>query len=154
MEIREKIELLYGKDTSKAYGVLKELEALSDREDSLYPFLDEFISMLDSDRYAVRVRGFRLLCKQAKWDSENRIDGAIGSVLAVLHDEKPTAVRQALQYLETVVPYKKALGGKIREAVLGIDAASYQDTMRPLIEKDIRRLVKVIDENSENERRT
>lgn len=149
MKASETVKLLYHKDTSKAYAVLRELEALSDEEDSLYPLMGDFLAMLRSDQSVIRVRGFRLLCKQARWDSENRINGEMDRVLAALQDEKPTAVRQMLQSLEYVVPYKKELAGKIREAALAVDTTAFKDTMRPLIEKDIKRLIEVIDSNSE-----
>lgn len=149
MKASEKVKMLYHKDASEAYAVLRELEALSDEGDSLYSLMDNFLAMLRSDQYVIRVRGFRLLCKQAKWDRENRINGAIDRILAALHDEKPTAVRQMLQYLECVVPYKEELAGKIREAALAVDITAFKDTMRPLIEKDIKRLMEVIDRNSE-----
>ena len=42
----------------------------------------------------VRVRGFRLCCAQAQWDSENKLERHIDELLAILDDDKPTAVRQ------------------------------------------------------------
>ena len=47
------------------------------------------------------------------------------------------------------MPYKKELAGKIQEAALAVDITAFKDTMRPLIEKDIKRLMEVIDSNSE-----
>jgi len=145
MEISDKIKCLYDKDTKNAYANLKELELICEKEDILYPYLDEFIEMIKSEKYAIRVRGFRLLCKQAKWDRDNRINEVIEDILAAVNDEKPTAVRQALQYLEYVVPYKKELGNKIKEMALAIDCSKFKDTMRPLIEKDIQRLVQFVE---------
>jgi len=65
--------------------------------------------------------------------------------LFAVNDEKPTAVRQALQYLTYIVLNKKELNGIIKEAVLSIDCSRFKDTMRPLIEKDIQALIKVMD---------
>jgi len=146
MEISDKIKCLYDKDTKYAYAKLQELEEVSDREDLLYPYLNEFIEMLKSEKYVIRVRGFRLLCKQAKWDRGNKINAAIEDILTAVHDEKPTAVRQALQYLEYVVPYKKELNDRIKETALSIDCSKFKDTMQPLIENDIRSLVQLIEE--------
>lgn len=145
MEISEKIKLLYEKDTKIAYANLKELELLSECGDSLYSYMDEFISMLKSDKYVIRVRGFRLLCKQAKWDKSNKINESIDNILKAVHDEKPTAVRQALQYLKYVVPYKKVLNKKIKEMALSINCLQFKDTMQPLIKKDIQSLVELIE---------
>lgn len=145
VQISNKIKSLYDGDTKSAYANLLELESISENEDILYPYLDEFFSMLKSEKYVIRVRGFRLLCKQAKWDSQNKINGAIEDILFAVHDEKPTAIRQALQYLKYIVPYKKELKDSIKQAVLSIDLSKLNDTMQPLITKDIQSLVQLID---------
>lgn len=146
MIINERIQSLYGKDTSATYADLLELEAISEKDNSVYPYIDEFIAMLKSDKYVLRVRGVRLICMQAKWDEANKIDEAIDDILLAIGDEKPTAVRQVLQYLCRLVPHKKSLCGKIREAVLSIDYSRFKDTMGPLIAKDAGMLIRIIDD--------
>ncbi|MCP1109856.1 hypothetical protein [Ohessyouella blattaphilus] len=145
--MKELLSKLENKDTSVAYQALQELEALSDNSDALYSYLDKFVSMIDSDQYVIRVRGFRLFCKQAKWDEEERIDSNLDLALSILDDEKPTAVRQALVALQDVIPYKESLCEKIRHRVFEIDYLRYKDTMHSLIEKDIEALLKVMEEN-------
>ena len=145
MEISDKIKLLYDKGTSVSYANLLELEEISECDNTLYSYLNEFIAMLKSEKYVIRVRGFRLLCKQAKWDIDDKINEVIIEILFALNDEKPTAVRQALQYLTYIVLNKRELVGIIKEAVLSIDCSRFKDTMRPLIEKDIQTLIKVMD---------
>ena len=145
MEIIDKLKCLYDGDTKNAYAALRELEALSEHENILYPYVDKFIAMLKSEKYVVRVRGFRLLCKQAKWDRDNKINKAIDDILHAVHDEKPTAVRQVLQYLKFIVSCKKELHAEIKQAVLSIDCSRFKDSMRPLITKDITHLLQLID---------
>jgi len=145
VEISDKIKLLYDKDSTVTYTNLLELEEISEYENTLYSYLDEFMSMLKSEKYGIRVRGFRLLCKQAKWDIDDKINEVITEILFAVNDEKPTAVRQALQYLTYIVLNKKELNGIIKETVLSIDCSRFKDTMRPLIEKDIQALIKVMD---------
>lgn len=144
MDIQSKIEQLYDKDTKAAYDTLQELEAISETEDTLYSYFDEYVSMLKSKKYIMRVRGIRLICKQAQWDKSSKIDTAIDDILAALQDEKPTAVRQVLKYLQYILPYKRNLYGQIRQAVCSIDYTIYKDTMRPLIAKDIKELLQMI----------
>lgn len=144
MDINERIAALYEKDTKLAYASLQQLEALSMQGDALYPYLGEFIAMLGSGRYVVRVRGFRLLCLQARWDAKNLIDDNIDAILAALNDPKPTAVRQMLQYLAYLAPHKKALGDKIEKAATGINLSRFRDTMLPLVQRDIHSLQKVL----------
>lgn len=145
MNIAQKIELLYDPDTSLAYRNLQELEAFSEQENALYPYFDRFFSMLKSEKYVIRVRGFRLLCKQARWDIENKIDQCIDEILLALDDEKPTAVRQALKALKDVIPYKKALHENIAAGACAINYLSYKDTVQGLILKDIQHLLKTIE---------
>jgi hypothetical protein len=145
VEISDKIKLLYDKGTSVSYANLLELEEISECDNTLYSYLNEFIAMLKSEKYVIRVRGFRLLCKQAKWDIDDKINEVITEILFAVNDEKPTAVRQALQYLTYIVLNKRELVGIIKEAVLSIDCSRFKDTMRPLIEKDIQALIKVMD---------
>lgn len=143
MNISERVERLNDKDTSAAYANLLELEALSDRDEALCPYMDIFLSMLKSEKYVIRVRGFRLLCRQARWDKDNKIGEAIDEVLTALEDEKPTAVRQALKALGHIAVHKEGLRGKIREAALSIDCSKYKDSMQGLIMKDVSDLVRL-----------
>ena len=140
-------DIIYDKETSAAYKRFQELERLSEESNSLYSYFDEFLPMLNHDKYAVRVRAVRLLCKQAKWDSENKIDNNIDQILLSLDDEKPTAVAQALQFFgHSLLPYKKELANKIKDALLGMDYARFkQETMRPLIEKEVQKLLQQIE---------
>lgn len=96
MNIESIISLLEAKDPPQAYEALKKLEQLSDESDVLYPYIDKFIEMSGSVKYVLKVRGFRLLRRQAKWDKLNKIDKNIDRVLCILDDGKPTAVRQAM----------------------------------------------------------
>ena len=77
--------------------------------------------MVGSEKYVIRVRGFRLLCKQAKWDTKNIINANLEIALVILNDDKPTAVRQALAALQAVVCYKKELKEIIKEKISSID---------------------------------
>lgn len=142
------ISLLDHKDTSQAFQALKELELISDDSDILYPFMDKFIEMIGSEKYVIRVRGFRLYCRQAKWDVDNKVNLTIETALNILNDEKPTAVRQALAALNYLVPYKKELINTVKEKVASIDYLRYRDTMHSLIAKDIQCLQSTIVKNS------
>ena len=141
MDLELLLSALTAKDTKCAYGTLMELERLSDESDCLYPYTERFADMTEDRAYAVRCRGFRLFCRQARWDDGGVIDRCLDRALAILEDEKPTAVRQALAALLELVPYKRALWPVIRARVEAMDLNRYRETMAPLIEKDIRRLL-------------
>lgn len=129
------------KDSADAYQALLELEMISDNTGLLYPYTEKFVSMLGSDKYAVRVRGIRMFCKQARWDADNKLDESIDAALSILKDDRPTAVRQALAALKEVVGFKPSLRETVFRAALDIDIARYKDTMHSLLNKDIRELL-------------
>lgn len=147
MELEEKIEQLQDKDVAKAYENLKQLEEIATQGNQLYPYFDEFLTMLESEKYVIRVRGFRLLCKQARWDVDHKINNSIQLILDKLEDEKPTAVRQYLQAMQEIVTYKKELHEKIKQKLLQINILSYKETMQGLIEKDIEQIMKQIEKD-------
>ena len=141
MNVELLLSMLTAKDTKQAYGGLLELERLSEETDDLYPYTERFADMVADRTYVVRVRGFRLFCHQARWDTEGVVDRNLDRALAILKDEKPTAVRQALAALEELLPYKRNLWPVIRQWLESVEPRRYKDTMAPLIEKDIRRLL-------------
>jgi hypothetical protein len=153
MDLDRHLSLLKSKDTKEAYDSLKFLESLSDKDIILYSRCNLFFEMVNSETYVIRVRGFRLLCRQAKWDKDDIIDLLLPKCLFILNDDKPTAVRQALAALHYVVEYKPQLREFIWEQISTVDILKYnEDTMRPLIEKDIANLQKLIIKKNEGER--
>ena len=109
MELELLLSKLTAKDTKQGYGAFLELEHLSEESDDLYPYTERFAEMVSDRAWAVRCRGFRLFCKQARWDDDGVLDRCLDRALVILEDEKPTAVRQALAALLDVVPYKQEL---------------------------------------------
>ena len=93
MNTEKMIRALYDKNAKEAYTVLLELEQLSETNGSLYDYFEEFIKMMHDDNSYIRVRGYRLLCKQARWDKLNKINQIIDEILNETEYEKPIAVR-------------------------------------------------------------
>lgn len=65
-------------------------------------------------------------------------------MLALLHDEKPTVVRQYLTALHEVILYRPELHEVIKSEVEKIDVSKCKDSMSPLIKKDIDELLDMI----------
>ena len=141
MELELLLSMLTAKDTKQGYGAFLELEHLSEESDDLHPYTERFAEMVSDRAWAVRCRGFRLFCKQARWDDDGVIDRCLERAMAILEDEKPTAVRLALAALLDVVPYKRELWPVIRQRVEAMDTTRYKDSMAPLIQKDIQTLL-------------
>lgn len=128
------------KDVNKAYSVLIELEKTSEVSNILYPYINVFMDMVQSKNYYVKVRGFRLFCMQSRWDDNRFIDKNINFVLDILNEERPTIIRQALEYLREIAIYKGELKEKLLEKVENLDTTKFKDTMKDLIKKDIIKL--------------
>ena len=137
---------LHESDNKKAYALLQQLEMISEESSELYGYLEDFIEMTVDLNSFIRVRGFRLACSQAKWDSENRLDADLDILLRMLDDEKPTAVRQCLAALYKVVICKPNLGERILRRMDEMDLSKYKDSMAPLIRKDMEALARKITE--------
>lgn len=88
--------------------------------------------------------GRTICCAQARWDEEGRLAEAIPDMLALLHDEKPTVVRQCLGALREVILYRPELHEVIKSEVEKLDVAKYKDSMSPLIKKDAYELLKMM----------
>ena len=149
--ILELLTTLTGSDNRQAYAALQDLEAISRKSDQLLAKIPVFAEMVTSKRSFVRVRGFRLLCQQAKWDQEGELDCLLPVALAILADSKPTVLRQALAALHEVVKAKPQLRQLIVQQTAAIDCRKFnQETMAPLIEKDIAELQQLIVALEEN----
>lgn len=82
--MKEKIENLYNKDNNSAYKTLLDLEVITTESNELYSYFDLLLKMLNDKRTFIRVRGFRLICCLAKWDTENKINDNIDIILREL----------------------------------------------------------------------
>lgn len=129
----------------KAYALAKEIAAKSAASNEYYSYFDKFVGLLSSESSYVRTRGFYLAYSQARWDKCGKLAGAMNSMLALLHDEKPTVVRQCLDALHEVALYRPELCDTIKAEVERIDLSKYKDSMSPLIKKDIHDLLKVME---------
>ena len=145
MNKREVIEALKDKDHKKAYELAKDIGAKSAATSEYYELFDDFIEMLSEKSSYVRARGFCLACVQARWDIDKKLDTSFDKLSVLLNDEKPTVVRQCLGALHEVVLYRPELCERISKAVNGIDLSKYKDSMLPLIKKDAKELLKLME---------
>lgn len=129
-------EILCGKDTKGSYPLFLQLEQQAGEDPALFQEHRLYLEMLKSESSYLRVRGFRMLCAGAKWDTQGVIHENLPQILAQLEDQKPTAVRQCLASLPALVKGKLELTEKVCEAVAALDFSGCRDTMRPLLEND------------------
>ncbi|MGN0313005.1 MAG: hypothetical protein ACI4CC_09525 [Lachnospiraceae bacterium] len=145
MNKAEIMQALQDKDHKKAHDFAKQISTRSAETNEFYALFEEFINLLDAKNSYVRTRGFFLACAQARWDEDGKLEGAFDKMSALLQDEKPTVVRQCLAALHEVILYRPELSKQIKQAVSSIDPSRYKDSMAPLIERDAKELLQMIE---------
>lgn len=142
MKILENIDLLINelcsKNHNEAYKTFLFLENESKKSNITYRFFDYFLDMINNENSYIRTRGLLLIVANAKWDTDNKIEMNIDSILSHIVDKKPSVSRNFIQSLPNITKYKKQLIHHIRTELSNADINIYNDNMKPLVEKDIR----------------
>ena len=137
INISEAVALLLDPDNRIAYQALQDLQAESEASDRVYPHMDQFSAMLDSDNSYVRTRGLTLLAYNARWDTDYKIDEVIDRYLKHITDVKPITARQCIKLLPMIAKYKPELKEDILSALYKANVSFYPDSMQTLVWKDI-----------------
>ena len=142
--IGETFELLFDKNNNVAYKAFQELQKESEETDCVYPFIDRLSDMLDSDNSYIRTRGLTLLAYNAKWDKEYKVDEIIDEYLKHITDVKPITARQCIKLLPIIAKHKPELKNDFLSALNKANISIYDDSMQPLVYKDIQKALKEI----------
>ena len=141
INIAETFELLFDKNNNVAY---KALQILQEETDCVYSYMDRLSDMLDSDNSYIRTRGLTLLAYNAKWDKDYKIDEIIDKYLKHITDVKPITARQCIKLLPIVAKHKPELKNDILSALNKASISIYDDSMQPLVYRDIQKSLKEI----------
>lgn len=144
LNIAETFGLLFDKNNNVAYKALQKLQKESEETDCVYPYMDRLSEMLDSDNSYIRTRGLTLIAYNAKWDKDYKFDEIIDKYLEHITDVKPITARQCIKLLPVVAKYKLELRADILSALHKADISIYEDSMQPLVYKDIQKALKEI----------
>lgn len=144
--IAETFELLFDKNNNTAYKALQELQKESQETEGGYPYMDRLSDMLDSDNSYIRTRGLTLIAYNAKWDQDYKVDEIIDKYLKHITDDRPITARQCIKLLPVIARYKPELRNDIISALRKANICIYDDSMQPLVYKDIQKALKEIQE--------
>lgn len=144
VNIAETFELLFDKNNNVAYKALQELQKESEKTNAVYVYMDRLGDMLDSDNSYIRTRGLVLIACNARWDIDNKIDEIIDEYLKHITDVKPITARQCIKLLPMIAREKPELRNDICSALQKADISFYDDSMQPLVYKDIQKVLKEI----------
>lgn len=143
--------LLDEKDDKVRYPALLLLQSRSIIQDDVYPFWDVFRSKLKSDNSYQRSIGMMLIAENVRWDRHNKLESMLEEYFALFRDDKPITIRQSIQALNSIIPYKGHLLGQIASALMAIDLLSIKETMRKLVLTDILEVLAVIRKQMPND---
>lgn len=143
-DIPQLVEWLSLKDDNIRYQAFLLLQNRSAEFEDVYPYWDVFRDKLKSDNSYQRSIGLMLIAENAKWDAENRMEDTIDEYLELLKDEKPITVRQCIQSLGKVTPYKPDLNAKVADRLISFDIMAVKETMRKSILLDILNVLLII----------
>ncbi len=143
-DIPQLVDWLSLKDDNFRYQALLLLQNRSAFFDDVYPYWDIFRDKLKSDNSYQRSIGLMLIAENTKWDVQNRIEDTVDEYLELLNDEKPITIRQCIQSLGKIVPYKPGLNNKIAGRLISFNLTGIKETMRKSILLDILNVLLVI----------
>jgi hypothetical protein len=131
------VSLLEEKDDNLRYHSLLLLQNRSSASPDVYPFWDVLVEKFKSTNSYQRSIGLMLIADNARWDSAGKFDAILDDFLAMVDDEKPVTVRQCVQSLCKVAPYKVHLIPRIHAKLLAVDLAARKDTQQKILLMDI-----------------
>lgn len=141
------LQELTSKNDKYSCAFTDKIIAESKDSDRWYADFDTFVTLLSNPKSLVRNRAFYLIAANVQWDDENRFDQIISDYLSHITDEKPISARQCVKSLTQIGEAKPKYIPAILKALQEADLSKYRDSMRPLIEKDIREVFAALTTN-------
>lgn len=129
-DICQLVDWLSEKDDTIRYNSFLLLQNRSREFSDVYPYWDSLCRKLKSNNSYQRSIGLMLTAANVKWDNEDKIDSVIDEYLSLLKDEKPITVRQCIQSLSEIVPYRSHLNLQIADSLMSLDIAGIKETMQ------------------------
>jgi hypothetical protein len=136
-DIDQLIKWLGEKNDKIRYNSFLLLQHRSETHNDVYRYLDVFLDKLSSSNSYQRSIGFMLTAENTRWDEGNEFDKIIDLYLSFCDDEKPVTVRQCIQSLSKIVPYKKHLCPEIAKKLMSIEIMERKETQRKILLLDI-----------------
>lgn len=106
-------------------------------QDSGYPYLPAFVSLLEHPNSHIRNRTLELIAANAKWDSQGLYDTSIHQFLLHIKDKTPATARKCIQLLPKIAIAKPELVPQIHSALQDIDLSLYSERAQQSIKKAV-----------------
>lgn len=151
-ELQQLIELLSEKDDKIRYQAFLLLQSRSINFDDIYPYWDIFYEKFKSSNSYERSIGLMLIAENVRWDNKNKFEKIIDEYTLHFNDEKPITVRQCIQSLQKIIPFKTQLHFIIAEKLMAIDILKIKSTMQKLVLLDILEVLTLIRKHQLNDK--
>ena len=150
-EIRQLIAWLDEKDSIR-YPAFLLLQFRSIHYPDVYPYWNAFLEKLHSESSYQRSIGLMLMAANARWDTRGLFELSVNLYLSFCGDEKPVTVRQCIQGLEKVIPFKRSLLADITEKLISLNIMERKETQRRILQMDILRVLIMINQKEKDDR--
>ncbi|MCE1253748.1 MAG: hypothetical protein LWX83_09395, partial [Anaerolineae bacterium] len=144
-DIQQLVDWLNEKDDNLRYKSFLLLQSRSQIYNDVYDYWDVFVSKFDHVNSYQRSLGLMLVAENTRWDEAGKLDQCWQRYLDFCDDEKPVTVRQCIQNLAKIVPYKKHCYDDIVKRLMNIDIMQRKETQRKLLLIDIITILKMIE---------
>ena len=135
---------LTGKNDKYACELTEKIIKESRESEEWYDYFQDFVPLLRHPKSLVRNRALTILASNAQWDTENRFDQLLSEYLSHITDEKPITARVCIQTLPELAQAKPQYIPVILRTLEEAELSKYRDSMRPLIEKDIQEVKRIL----------
>jgi hypothetical protein len=136
-DIRQLVDWLAEKDDQIRYASFLLLQHRSQTHPDVYPFWETFKQKLSSPNSYQRSLGLMLIAENVRWDHTGQFGDIVDLYLTFVDDEKPITVRQCIQSLSKIVPYKPHLLNRITDKLTAVDILARKETQRKILLVDI-----------------
>lgn len=146
-DISQFVEWLSEKNDKIRCNALLLLEKRSLYFSDVYLFWDIFREKLRSKNSDQRVIGLKLIADNVKWDKGNKFEAIFDEYFDFLNDEKLIIIRQGLEAIKNIIPYKEQLNNRIANKIMSLNIWNLRETMRKPILVDILNALTLIKKN-------
>jgi hypothetical protein len=151
-DIRQLVAWLDEKDNQIRYASFLLLQQRSQSFPDVYSYWDIFKDKFTSPNSYQRSLGLMLIAENVRWDQAGKFDELTDCYLSFCDDEKPITVRQCIQSLAKIVPYKPHLLGKIVDKLISINILERKETQRKILLIDILTILIQINKKAPSEK--
>ena len=117
---------LSSRDPKTKYACARNLLAIAkDSPSELYPHIDYFVELLDSENKILKWTAIDIIGFLAKVDAERKIDGLIGRLFGLLNTGNMITANHAVTALTDIALIKPEFQRKIADELLKVEHYSY-----------------------------